>query len=56
MTKQRLAIDDVQTLLDYRMPASGKPMSSIVLPRELAERLVKEFREQQEVKDADPQS
>jgi len=35
--------------LDYRLPNSGKPMSSVVFPRAEAEQLLREIRRLQEV-------
>ena len=47
MPREKSAIDDLEELLAYRLPNSGKPMSSIVLPRARAEQLLREILELQ---------
>jgi hypothetical protein len=39
----RPAIEAVEDLLEYRLPQSRKPLSAIVLTREIAEQLVREW-------------
>jgi hypothetical protein len=39
----RPAIKAVEDLLEYRLPQSGKPLNAIVLTREIAEQLVREW-------------
>jgi hypothetical protein len=39
----RPAIKAVENLLEYRLPQSGKPLNAIVLTREIAEQLVREW-------------
>lgn len=33
-------VEKLEAMLDYRLPASGKPMQSIVMPREDAHKLL----------------
>jgi hypothetical protein len=44
-SKPSLAIKHIETLLEYRLPQSGKALGSIVLARSLAEQLVREWYE-----------
>ena len=43
MKKSHTALDRVEELLDYRLPQSGKQLSTIVLSRAEAEELMREF-------------
>jgi hypothetical protein len=43
MTDQPLVIEKVKADLAYRLPNSGAPLGSILLPRSMAERLVAEW-------------
>lgn len=41
--KPSAALQEVEKLLDYRLPNNGKPLSYVVLPRDVAEALRREF-------------